>query len=374
MTKKYCIFLSALFCAFLGVFLVANAVSPDRTFSQMENRNLEQLPVPSVKTLLNGQFMKDFETYTTDQFVGRDGWIALKSTTERVLGKKENNNVYFAAGDTLISRFDEPDGEKVTNNLNYVNNFVENVDIPVTFSLIPTQACIWADRLPAGAPNASQTAILEQAKASVPGASWADLYTPLWEHKGEDIFYRTDHHWTSLGAYYGYTALMEAMGLEAAPLDQAGKTTVSDSFYGTLFSRSGVRWIAPDQIDRYISEAGVEVTSYPEGSPVEGSLYVDSFLQEKDQYSSFLGGNQPLCVIRTEHTDAPRVLVIRDSYTDSLAPFLTQNFSEIHLFDPRMNLTSVKGYVEENQIDSVVVLYSIANFTAEGNQMFVLGW
>ena len=163
MTKKYCIFLSALFCAFLGVFLVANAVSPDRTFSQMENRNLEQLPVPSVKTLLNGQFMKDFETYTTDQFVGRDGWIALKSTTERVLGKKENNNVYFAAGDTLISRFDEPDGEKVTNNLNYVNNFVENVDIPVTFSLIPTQACIWADRLPAGAPNASQTAILEQA-------------------------------------------------------------------------------------------------------------------------------------------------------------------------------------------------------------------
>ncbi len=82
------------------VFLVANAVSPDRTFSQMENRNLEQLPVPSVKTLLNGQFMKDFETYTTDQFVGRDGWIALKSTTERVLGKKENNNVYFAAGDT----------------------------------------------------------------------------------------------------------------------------------------------------------------------------------------------------------------------------------------------------------------------------------
>ena len=154
MTKKYCIFLSALFCAFLGVLLVANAVSPDRTFSQMENRNLEQLPVPSVKTLLNGQFMKDFETYTTDQFVGRDGWIALKSTTERVLGKKENNNVYFAAGDTLISRFDEPDGEKVTNNLNYVNNFVENVDIPVTFSLIPTQACIWADRLPAGAPNA----------------------------------------------------------------------------------------------------------------------------------------------------------------------------------------------------------------------------
>ena len=248
MTKKYCIFLSALFCAFLGVFLVANAVSPDRTFSQMENRNLEQLPVPSVKTLLNGQFMKDFETYTTDQFVGRDGWIALKSTTERVLGKKENNNVYFAAGDTLISRFDEPDGEKVTNNLNYVNNFVENVDIPVTFSLIPTQACISADRLPAGAPNASQTAILEQAKASVPGASWADLYTPLWEHKGEDIFYRTDHHWTSLGAYYGYTGLATALGYTPVPLNDYTETVRSTAFYGTVFSSSGVRWVRPDTI------------------------------------------------------------------------------------------------------------------------------
>ena len=185
MTKKYCIFLSALFCAFLGVFLVANAVSPDRTFSQMENRNLEQLPVPSVKTLLNGQFMKDFETYTTDQFVGRDGWIALKSTTERVLGKKENNNVYFAAGDTLISRFDEPDGEKVTNNLNYVNNFVENVDIPVTFSLIPTQACIWADRLPAGAPNASQTAILEQAKKMIADGVLGKIHTIAAEYPQE---------------------------------------------------------------------------------------------------------------------------------------------------------------------------------------------
>ena len=310
MTKKYCIFLSALFCAFLGVFLVANAVSPDRTFSQMENRNLEQLPVPSVKTLLNGQCMKDFETYTTDQFVGRDGWIALKSTTERVLGKKENNNVYFAAGDTLISRFDEPDGEKVTNNLNYVNNFVENVDIPVTFSLIPTQACIWADRLPAGAPNASQTAILEQAKASVPGASWADLYTPLWEHKGEDIFYRTDHHWTSLGAYYGYTGLATALGYTPVPLN--------------------------------------------------------------DKYSMVLGGNQPLGVVKNANNpDGPRLLIIRDSYADSLVPFLTPHFSEIHLLDLRYYKLSIADYIAQNGIDQALVLYSVPNFVTDSNLLWI---
>ena len=130
MTKRYCIFITALFCAFIGVFLVANAVSPDRTFSEVENRNLEQLPAVDFGTpeklfrdgnFFNGQFMRDFETYTTDQFIGRDAWVDLKARTERALGKKENNNVYFADNDTLITRFDQPAADRVTENLNYVN-------------------------------------------------------------------------------------------------------------------------------------------------------------------------------------------------------------------------------------------------------------
>ena len=146
--------------------------------------------------------MSDFETYVNDQFVLRDGWIALKSATELALGKQENNGVYFGKQDTLITHFQAPDAGKVTNNLSYVNKFVENVDIPVYFSLIPTQACIWADRLPEGAPNASQTDLLTQAQAATQ-ANWYDTYPSLWAHRDEDIFYRTDHHWTSLGAYYG---------------------------------------------------------------------------------------------------------------------------------------------------------------------------
>lgn len=371
MSKRYCIFLSALFCAFLGVFLVAGAVMPDRTFSQIENRELAQLPTPSVKTVLDGTFMSNFETYTVDQFPGRDAWVDLKARTERAMGKQENNNVYFCKEDTLITRFDAPDQQQLTTNLNYVDQFAQKAGVPVYFSLIPGAADIWSDRLPEGAPNASQKAVIDQAAATLKNAQVYDTYSVMSAHSGEDIYYRTDHHWTSLGAYYGYTALMEAMGMEALPLDESAKVTVSDSFYGTIFSSSGVRWVAPDHIDRYISGDGVKVTSYFDSTPTEGSLYVDSYLDKKDKYSSFLGGNQPLCIIQTEHTDAPKVLVIRDSYTDSLAPFLTQNFSEIHLFDPRMNLNSVKAYVEENQIDQVVVLYSISNFVSTKN-MFVL--
>ena len=375
MSKKYCIFLTALFCAFLGVFLVANAVSPDREFSQMENRNLEQLPTPSVESLLSGEFMKDFETYTTDQFVGRDGWIGLKAATERTLGKQENNGVYFCNQDTLITRFDQPDAQKVQTNLTYVNNFVENVDIPVVFSLIPTQACIWADRLPAGAPNASQTDILDQAKAAT-GATWADLYTPLWAHKDEDIFYRTDHHWTSLGAYYGYTGLAQALGFTPVSLDSYTETVRSTEFYGTVFSSSGVRWVKPDTISTYVPDTGITVTEHTydnKGNPVEKprALYDTSYLSVKDKYSMFLGGNQSLGVVTTPNTDQPKLLIIRDSYTDSLVPFLTAHYSEIHLIDLRYYKLCIQDYIKANDIDQALVLYSVPNFVTDSNLLWI---
>ena len=386
MTKRYCIFITALFCAFIGVFLVANAVSPDRTFSEVENRNLEQLPAVDFGTpeklfrdgnFFNGQFMRDFETYTTDQFIGRDAWVDLKARTERALGKKENNDVYFADNDTLITRFDQPAADRVTENLNYVNKFVENVDIPVVFSLIPTQACIWADRLPEGAPNASQTDLMTQAQGAVTGATWADVYTPLMEHKDEDIFYRTDHHWTSLGAYYGYTGLASALGYTPVPLTDYTPTVRSTEFYGTVFSSSGVRWVKPDTITTYVPDDGITVVSHTydnSGNPVEEqrALYVESFLSVKDKYSMFLGGNQSLGVVtNTNNPDGPKLLIIRDSYADSLVPFLTAHYSEIHLIDPRYYHLSVKDYVEQNGIDQALVLYSVPNFVTDGNMFWI---
>ena len=386
MTKRYCIFITALFCAFIGVFLVANAVSPDRTFSEVENRNLEQLPAVDFGTpeklfrdgnFFNGQFMRDFETYTTDQFIGRDAWVDLKARTERALGKKENNDVYFADNDTLITRFDQPAADRVTENLNYVNKFVENVDIPVVFSLIPSQACIWADRLPEGAHNASQTDLMAQAQGAVTGATWADVYTPLMEHKDEDIFYRTDHHWTSLGAYYGYTGLASALGYTPVPLTDYTPTVRSTEFYGTVFSSSGVRWVKPDTITTYVPDDGITVVSHTydnSGNPVEEqrALYVESFLSVKDKYSMFLGGNQSLGVVtNTNNPDGPKLLIIRDSYADSLVPFLTAHYSEIHLIDPRYYHLSVKDYVAQNGIDQALVLYSVPNFVTDGNMFWI---
>ena len=369
--KKFNTLITAMFCLFVGGMLVVSTVLPDRSFSPLENRYLAKPPKFSLETITNGTFMENAEEYASDQIVGRDFWVALKAWSERLSGKQENNGVYFGKEDTLLNRVNTPSQEELDKRLGYVDALVGNVSVPVYLGLIPSSSAVWSDRLPTGAPTADELKLIEDFYFNT-GAQTLDMAGALLEHKDEDIYYRTDHHWTSLGAFYGANALFEAMGLEPLNLSDYEKTTVTTEFYGTTFSTSGVRWVAPDSIDTYIPGDGVKVTSWFTGQPEEGSLYVDRYLTEKDKYSYFLGGNQSLCVIETEHTDAPKVLVIRDSYSDSLAPFLTERFSEIHLFDPRYNLTSVKDYVAQNDIDQVVVLYSFQNFTTDQN-LFVLG-
>lgn len=384
MSKKFNIFLTVLFCAFIGGMGVISLLLPDKDFSELENRYLQKPPKLSLETLSSGKFMEDAEDYVSDHILGRDFWVAAKAWSERLSGKKENEGVYFGKEDTLINRVDTPAWEDtpaqqgvpakqgLLTRLGFVDALVGNVDVPVYFGLIPSAAEVWKERLPEGAPTADEKAIIDQLYFST-GAATIDLYDTLNAHRDEDVYYRTDHHWTSLGAFYGANAICDSLGLEPLDLSNYQKTTVSDQFYGTSFSTSGVRWLPPDHIDAYVPDEGVTVTSWFNGSPVEGSLYVDSKLEVKDKYAYFLGGNQPLCVIESEKTpDGPKVLLIRDSYSDSLAPFLTERFSEIHLFDLRYNLTSIQSYVEEHDIDTVIVLYSFANFTTDDN-LFLLG-
>lgn len=370
MTKKYGIVLTVLFCVFIGGVCLASLLLPDKEFSEMENRSLARPPVLSMETLADGSFMDQAEDYAADHIALRDLWVALKAWGERFSGKQENGGVYFGGKDTLIARVEEPDAEKLEKDVGYVDALAGGTSIPVYFGLIPSAAAVWADRLPAGAPTADEAAYIKQLYFST-GASAVDLYGALSAHAGEDIYYRTDHHWTSLGAFYGANAIFEAMGLEPLSLGDYEKTTVSESFYGTSFSSSGARWLPPDTIDIYIPEDGVEVTAYFTGEPEKGSLYVESYLQVKDKYSFFLGGRQPLCVIRSEKNDGPKIAVVRDSYSDSLAPFLTERFSEVHLIDPRNNYNSVRDYAEANELDAILVLYSFANFTTDQN-LFVL--
>ena len=369
MTKAYSIFLTVLFTVFIGGVLVISALLPKEEFSEMENRFLQKPPELSIETVKNGKFMENAEKYVSDHIAGRDLWVAAKAWGERLSGKQENNGVYFAAQDTLINRVEEPDGEtweQLDQNLEYLDQLVSNAGVPVYFGLIPSAAQVWHDRLPDGAPTADEAAIIETLYSRT-AARTVDLLSVLSAHSGEELYYRTDHHWTSLGAYYGYTALMNALGMEPVSLDSYTKQTVSDSFYGTVFSSSGVRWVEPDSIDIYVPDPGVEVTSWFTGEPEEGALYNWDKLDIKDKYTFFMGGNQSLGVIKNPNVDGPKILLLRDSYTDSLVPFLTQHFSEIHLIDLRYYRYSIPQYIKDNDIDMAVVLYSVSNFVTDTN-------
>ncbi len=360
--------LISLFLAFIfGMFFI-NLLIPDKDFSPVENRVLAKKPVFSWEALFSGEFMQDFEAYVTDQFAARDGWTGLKAYSEKALGKKENNGVYIC-GDTLIERFDAIDQALLTANLGAVDKFAQKVDAPVYLMLIPTAAEIWQDRLPAGAPGADQAAVLtslpERTQAEV-----VDAYAALMAHKDEPVYYRTDHHWTSLGALYGADALLKAMGLPGVSPDQYAPETVSTNFYGTLYSNSGARYVSPDSIEIYVPEEGIEVSSFEGGEWTAGTLYDREQLQKKDQYSMFMGGNQPLAVVKTQ-SEGGRLLVIRDSYADSEIPFLTAAFSEIHLIDLRYYRQGIADYVKENGIDAVAVSYSLKNFATDRNVHFL---
>ena len=371
MTKKFSVFLTVLFCSFIGGVTVLSLLLPDAEFSPLENRYLQKPPKLSAETLRDGRFMEDAGDYVSDHIVGRDFWVAAKAWSERLSGKKEIDGVYLASGEALINRVDDPDPVRLEKDMAYLDALVGNVSVPVYVGLIPSAAAIWADRLPAGAPTADEKAVIDGLYFST-GANTIGLYDTLSAHSGEDLYYRTDHHWTSLGAFYGANAVFEAMGLEPLELSDYRPVTVTSEFYGTSFSASGVRWLPPDSIEVYVPGEGIRVTSWFRGAPEEGSLYVDGYLDVKDKYSYFLGGRQPLCVVEKEGSGGPRVLLVRDSYADSLTPFLTERCSEVHLIDLRDNLRSVKGYVEENNIDAVIVLYSYPNFAADGN-LFLLG-
>ena len=368
MTKGYSRFLTACFCVFLGGLLLWHVLLPDRERSEVENRTLAQAPAFSWKALRDGSFTEAAEEYFADQFPLRDQWTGVKARTEQLLGKREFKNVYLC-GHSLIAKVDPPQDGLEAKNLNYVARLAESAGVPVYLGLIPSAAEIRRDRLPRGAESWDQTSYIAQG-AELEGTEPVDFLTPLREHAGEDIFYRTDHHWTTLGAYYGYTALMEALGRGAEVLEQEAFEPWLESnvyeFQGTLYSQSGVHWLPPDVIEFWVPDEGFEVTSWRNGTPQASALYDLSKLQTKDKYSAFLGGNQPLCVIRNPEGTG-KLLIIRDSYSDVLAPFLALHFEEVHLLDPRYYRYSAAQYARENEIDQIAVVYSVPNFITDRN-------
>ena len=359
--------ITALFSVFIGGFFVLNLLLPDKTFSEKENRQLQTLPKFSFSSLFSGSFATRFESYCSDQFAGRDAWIETKAGAELVQGKQQNNGVFLCVGDRLIEPFTAPQADALERAVQAADS-LSDAGVPVSLAIIPTAAQLYADILPEGAENDDQKSVIDSAYSQT-ALETVDISSVLAAHAGEYIFYRTDHHWTSLGAYYAANALRSSWGLPE--IDKAALTpeTVSDSFCGTLYSSSGFFWIAPDKMETLIAAPeSSSVTRYEtNGTEQTLPLYNYDKLTVKDKYTFLLGGNIPRAVVDTGTKNAPSLLILRDSYADSLVPFMTDAFSEIHLIDLRYYTGSVREYIAENAVDRVLLLYSTDNFCSDSS-------
>lgn len=375
MKKKSDYIIVMFFLIFIYGIAFANIFTKDRSYSEAEKRMLAQKPEFRVADIVSGKYMEDFETYITDQFVARDLFVDVKSVSEKALGKRINNGVYYGKDGYLIEQFASVDEELLKKNVVAVQKFAENTSANVSLAIIPGSVEINREKLSGALPDIDQKELIDKIYDDMSGSNitCVDMYSSLWEHREENLYYRTDHHWTSLGAYYGYRAYAEAVGLVPTELEAYKEQVRSEEFYGTLYSKAGAFWIAPDSISTYVDEEGIVVEHIEGETTKTGTLYDMSKLSGSDKYSMFLGGNQPLAIIKNSQNNQSKLLVIRDSYSDSLAPFLTGHYSEIYMWDFRYNKESVSTFIEENDIEQVLICYSMDNFSEDTNISFVLG-
>ncbi|MDR1192996.1 MAG: hypothetical protein LBK98_02330 [Peptococcaceae bacterium] len=359
---------------------------PERVFSARENRYLARRPAVSAGKILSGEYMSQTETYVTDQFPGRDLWVSGKALCQRLWGQKENNGVYFAADGYLIGKPASVDGEIADSNLAAATGLRDS-GYEVALLVSPMAAETLREKLPAGAYDPAQGRLLAELRERAP-AIFVDAAAALRQGAGagKQMYYRTDHHWTTLGAYQAYLAYMSWLGEPPAALEEMEDLTVSRDFYGTLWSKTGLPGMEPDEIHRLdgLGEMSYKVVYQGGDDSQPASVYDPAWLREKDQYGYFLGGNPALAVIRRTAGNSPgegangggadeapvpwrgrRLLLFKDSYAHCFAPFLLAHFEEIHLIDLRYWKQDPIAYLEENGIRQVLFLYNTDNFATD---------
>lgn len=356
-------------CLF-GVMLV-NLIIPDREMSEEENRMLASKPKLTFSALANGDFMEQYEEYLSDQFAGRNLWHRLKVALDRFGGSRMENGIYIGKDGQLLQDIQVSDQEHLSENLDAIKDFTETYqDIPVTMILVPDAACVLSDRLPWLASVEDQNQMISMAQQSLgDSVTWVDAASALNKHKREKIYYLTDHHWTSLGAFYTFQEAAPALGIEEDVSDKFLSYTVSDSFNGVLASESGACLGTEEKIDIYVPREGDDdvIVNYVNESRRTTSLYDSSKLETKDQYGVFLGGNTSLIDIRTVSTSQKRLLVVKDSFANSFIPFLAPYYREIVVVDPRYYSGTIEDIMDAYRITDALFLYSGNSFFTDNS-------
>ncbi len=359
------------FCGFLGIMCLLFFLLPKQEMSETEKRVLEKEPEFSWENLSSGKFGEDIESYMADHVPGRDFFVGVHSYTELLTGRQVTKDIYLARDDRLVERplkWDEESAQRVTNNMAAVNALADKVDAPVELMIVPSAGWAVRDKIA----HLSDEYIDPQLIGNIESLAGEqvqirDIVTVFdaYENPG-DLYYRTDHHWTSFGAYTAYKSYMEQLGLSYTAKEDFKIETVQD-FKGTTHSR-GALWLVPGEPLEMWSGTGNITVTFDKDPQTYNKVFFEDRLQELDKYTVFLDGNHGQVIL--ENPDAPvdeTILVIRDSYSNCLGPFLAETFKKVVLVDLRYYSDAVADYCALEQVDRVLVLYSLYNFMTDMN-------
>ena len=387
-----------LFAVTLCCMSLLTALLPKREKSENENRRLAALPTvvndkklkgaknpadvwKSVKwTYINDRtgsaFKDDFETYLSDHLAGREGWVKFSNGVQRLTGKQEINGVYML-DDRMVQLFKDYDKEYVDRSLDAIEKFAERFpEKQMYFMLAPTAQEFTLTKIPSYVDVISEKLFIDDCYKKVNNVATIDCRSFLASSADEYIYYRTDHHWTSLGAFCAYQSAAKVLGYTSYGYGYFNIETASSDFRGTLYSRTLDDSVTPDSIEYYIlagNEPKVHMTAR-NGAEVNeyDSLYVRSYLNVKDKYSSFTGSNVPLVEIETNVDNGKSLLIIKDSYAHSLVPFLSKHYSKIAMLDMRYIHTSLGQLINLDEYSQVLFMFNVISF-AEDNGLTELG-
>lgn len=374
--KKADVFFSLVFVTILVVIMVLNLLVPNKEVSADENRRLAGRPRFSADSLLSGEYMEKYEKYLSDQFAGREVLRNGRVALDRLGGSREENGVLIGKNGQLMEKLLVPDQEVLGNNLDAIVDFAEkNQKMPVYMMLVPDAANVLSKDLPLFYTAADQKRMIAQVKRELDDlVTWIDVESVLNKHTDDSIYYKTDKHWTSTGAYYVFQAAAETMGISKGVSGKFATYPISTTFNGDLAAKSGCEKQVKEVIEIYIPLEGDTdvIVNYVDEQRKSTSLYDSSKLEGSSQYEVFLGGDSSVIDIKTVSESTRRLLVVKDSFANSFLPFLTPYFREIVVVDPQYYGGTIDEIMDTYRITDTLILYSGNTFFQDNNISGVL--
>lgn len=352
------------------VMLVINLVLPDKSFSDAENRVLKSFPGLQMAGLYEGTAQAELDTWYDDQFTGRQTDFHISYLIRKLAGQREINNVFLGRG-ALLGQSETPSEEIISGNTAAINTFAEKSELPVTVLIAPNAATIQASKLPWFAPVLSQNDMLDSIYGQLePMVAEADIRDTFKKNQSEYLYYKTDHHWTTLGAGLAWQVFTGANGTPAS-LDQYNRMQVSSSFTGTLAGKTGSVFLEDDIYIAVANDNPEYIVTWADGSKTT-SIYNRAALEERDQYQVFLGSNQSVVHIDTTIDNKKHLLVLKDSYANSLIQYMLPYYQSITIVDPRYYYEDLHTLLDLYNINEAAVIFSCDTYVTDPSIQAVL--